>query len=219
MLLFFTLAALSVVTVGSVVAYQRGVQARLREGDEGPRLQLPPPPAEPEPATERRPETLRLGDVVVDGSEDWLIVGTVTYREEGDTWWLHRLDSGREQRWMEVRDRDGVVVCFFEEATDIPAFGKLYDGLTHKGMPFQLSRRGDARVSIDGEVGAREEGVLQYATYRGPGGAFLNVDEPESGRVALTGQRVVAEGLMLMPGERPEGEQDLLAELDRLADG
>src|SRR5690606_20602340 len=114
------------------------------------------------------------GDVIVHGEQDWLIVGTRTYREEQDVWWLHLVDSGREKRWFEVRRRDGWVAAFFEEATDVPPRGQLYDGLTHKGLPFRLVRRGDARVSVDGDTGDRRAGLLRYATYEGPGGGYLN---------------------------------------------
>lgn len=196
MLLILTLAGLSVVTIGSVLAYQRGAQARALGGE--PRRAL----AAPEPTRERTLETLEVGDVVVHGDEDWLITGTLAYREEGERWWLHRLDGSGQERWLEVRDRGGLVAALFEPATDIPSFGQLYDQLTHRGLPFRLVRRGDARVVADGDVGSRKEGLYRYATYEGPGGGLLNVDEGGPGRWALSGERVVGEGLMLMPGDR-----------------
>ena len=199
MLLFLALTALGVVTLGSVLAYQRGAQARLLAAQSVGAL----PPHEEEPVTERTLETLRVGDVIVQGEQDWLVVGTCTYREEQDVWWLHVVDSGRERRWFEVRRRDGWVASFFEEATDVPPRGQLYDGLTHKGLPFRLVRRGDARVSVDGDTGERRAGLLRYATYEGPGGGYLNVEEADGKRTSLSGERVVAEGLLLMPGERP----------------
>lgn len=206
MLLFLALSALGVVTLGSVVAYQRGAQARLRAAQGIGAL----PAHEEEPAEERTLETLTVGDVIVHGDEDWLIVGTCTYREEQDEWWLHAVDNGRERRWFEVRRRDGWVAAFFEEATDIPPRGQLYDGLTHKGLPYRLVRRGDARVSVDGDTGARVSGLLRYATYEGPGGGYLNVEEIDGARVSLSGERVVAEGLLLMPGERPRPLEPLV---------
>lgn len=206
MLLFLALAALGVVTLGSVVAYQRGAQARLLASQGLGAL----PAHEEEPVTERTLETLRVGDVIVHGEQDWLIVGTRTYREEQDVWWLHLVDSGREKRWFEVRRRDGWVAAFFEEATDVPPRGQLYDGLTHKGLPFRLVRRGDARVSVDGDTGDRRAGLLRYATYEGPGGGYLNVEEEGEARTSLSGERVVSEGLLLMPGERPAPLEPLL---------
>ncbi len=199
MLLFLALTALSLVTIGSVLAYQRGAQGRLRAAQGIGAL----PPHEEEPVVDRTLETLQVGDVIVQGDEDWLIVGTCTYREEQDTWWLHRVDSGRQRRWFEVRRRDGWVACFLDEASDVPPSGQLYDGLTHKGLPYRLVRRGDARVSATGDTGEHPRGLLRYATYEGPGGGYLNVDEANGKRVSLTGESVVGEGLMLMPGEQP----------------
>jgi hypothetical protein len=207
MLLFFTLAALSVVTVGSVVVYQRTSQRRLLGGAERRAL----PAHEPEPAEERSLETLRPGDVIVEGNADWLIVGTLTYREEREVWWLHRAQGDRGHRLFEVRQREGWTAAWLEPASDVPAHGQLYDGLTHKGLPFRLSKRGDARVTVDGDVGESGSGLLRYATYEGPGGLLLNVEDREGEtRRALSGERVVAEGLMLMPGERPEPDEPLV---------
>lgn len=210
MLFLLALGALGFATLGSVFAYQRGAQARLRAAN-GAGALLPPAN---EPVEERTLETLRVGDVIVQGDEDWLIVGTRVYREEQDIWWLHLVDSGREQRWFEVRKREGWVAAFFEEATDVPPRGQLYDLLTHKGMPYRLVRRGDARVTVDGDAGPRRGGLLRYATYEGPGGGYLNVEEEGEVRTSLSGQRVVGEGLLLMPGERPAPLEPLLPDED-----
>lgn len=210
MLLALTLFTLGAVTVGSVVVYQRGARRKLIEGH-GEARALPAP--REGPTEEATLETLGPGDVIVEGNDDWLIVGTISYREERDRWWLHRVQGDERERWFEVRARDGLVAAWFEPATDIPSFGQLYDGLTHRGLPFRLVRRGDARVTTSGEVDGRMSGLVRYATYEGPGGMYLNVEEPDGqGRLALSGERIVAEGLMLMPGEPPEPEEPLLGD-------
>lgn len=206
MLFLLALGALGFATLGSVLAYQRGVQARLLASETVGAL----PPAQKEPVTDRTLDTLRVGDVIVQGDADWLIVGTRTYREEQDVWWLHLVDSGKERRWFEVRRRDGWVAAFFEDALDVPPRGQLYDLLTHKGLPYRLVRRGDARVTLDGDAGPRRGGLVRYATYEGPGGGYLNVEEDDAGRTSLSGERVVGEGLLLMPGERPSPLEPLL---------
>jgi hypothetical protein len=212
MLLALTLFTLGAVTVGSVVVYQRGARRRLIDGPDAAARALPAPHAG---ATEEATlETLGPGDVIVEGDDDWLIVGTLSYREERDRWALHRVQGDGRFRWFEVRARDGLVAAWFEPATDIPSFGQLYDGLTHRGLPFRLVRRGDARVDVSGDVEGREGGLVRYSTYEGPGGMYLNVEEPEGrDRLALSGERVVAEGLMLMPGERPAPEEPALEDL------
>jgi hypothetical protein len=209
MLLTLTLIALGTVTVGSVVVYQRGARRRMLTSGDGSTPALPP--ARDEPAKEATLETLGPGDVIVEGNDDWLIVGTLEYREEGDRWQLHRVLGDGRHRWFEVRERDGLVAAWFEPATDIPAFGQLYDGLTHRSLPFRLVRRGDARVSASGDAGDWPTGLVRYATYEGPGGMYLNVDEPEGGdRRALSGERIVAEGLMLMGGDGVVEDEPLL---------
>lgn len=195
MLWLLALSLLSAATLGSVLAYQRGMAERL---EAGPRRKALPPRAD-EAATERTLQTLQVGDVVVHGDEDWLIVGTATYREEDDVWWVHQLDDGQRRRLMEVRDRGGWTVTMLEPATDVPTFGQLGRGITFRQQPYQLARRGDARVSTDGEV-ITKAGILQYATYHGPGGAYLNLEDRDGERRAFAGATVEPTGLMLMPG-------------------
>lgn len=204
MLLIVALSVLGVVTVGSVVAYQRGAGQRMRQLGKLGRDAVRALPAheEPEdgPAEERTLDTLRVDDVVVQSHRDWIIVGTLAYSEEGERWWLHRLEDGAQRCWLEVRDRNGWTAAFLEPATDIPDFGQLYDGLTHKGMPYRLWRRGDARLIVEGDVEGRDPGVVHYVSYEGPGEGVLNIDELGKGRISLSGERVVTGGLDLMPG-------------------
>lgn len=216
MLFLLSLSLLSVVTLGSVVAYQRGAHKRLDEGLGADRRRLltassPPAP----PATDRTLDTLQVGDVVVDGDEDWLIIGTLTYQEEEERWCWHHLDSGRHHRWLEVRPRGGHRACFWEPAADLPAFGQLPNGLTHRGVPYRLWRRGDARVTADGEVGARAAGTLRYTIYEGPGGAMLHVEDGDGARRAYGGTRTQGAGLMFMPGERPTAPEEDLWPVER----
>jgi hypothetical protein len=191
MLWLLALSLLSAATLGSVLAYQRPARGESH-------------------ATERTLQTLRPGDVVVFGDDDWLITSTATYREEEDTWWVHVLEDGAVQRLMEVRERERWTVTLLEPAHDVPTFGSLGLGLTFRAQPFRLARRGDARVSVDG-TGSIKAGLIRYATYSGPGGAHLNVEERDEQRFAFAGEEVAASGLMLMPGEAPT--EDPLADL------
>lgn len=209
MLWLLALSLLSAATIGSVMAYQRGMAARLPDGTIR-RAALPP--AREDPAVERTLQTLQVGDVVVEGDEDWLITATATYREEEEVWWVHLLEDGKDRRFMEVRRRPGWTVTMLQAADDVPTFGQLGHGLTFRAQPYQLERRGDARVSLQGERMATGEGLLRYATYAGPAGTWLNVEEQEGRRLAFAGQTVEPTGLMLMPGARPEA--DPLADLD-----
>ena len=202
MLFWLSLTALFGVTAMSVFAYQRGAQKRLKSTGTLKSVKALPP-KEDEPAVERTLETLRIGDVIVDEIErDWLIVGTLLHREENETWWMHHVIDAGESRWFYVRREERVMAMFLTPATDVPDFGRLADGITHRSMPFHLHRRGQAQVSASGDTQDRESENVRYMIYRGPGGAYLNVSERDRGaRVSLSGE-VSAEGsLFFMPGE------------------
>lgn len=196
MLLLFSLAALGVLTGASVAVYQRGAQRRLLEAQGVRQLR-----GERDAAQDREPETLRIGDVILEGDESWLIVGTCTYQEDGRCWRLHRLDNGAESAWFLVLRSEELLLAFLRDASDVPLFGVLGDGLTHDGQPYRLWRRGDARVEATGQRENSLLGLVRYTFYRGPAGRLLLVDESDGRRRALAGTPVLEAGLMLMPGD------------------
>jgi hypothetical protein len=208
-LFFLALSALAAATFGSVVLYQRGEKRRIEGAD--PRLLLPErkkkkkaEPQKQKPAEDPTLEALAAGDIVVDGNDDWLVTGRVAYREERETWSLYALEGGDRVRYLEVRKRDGGLdVAFVEPARGLPT-GQLLQGLTFSGHSFQLELRGDARVSVEGEVGSSCSGsgsVIAYARYGGAGGALLLVEDEGAARRAFLGQRIPASSLSLMSGE------------------
>ena len=209
MLFFLALSALAAATFGSVVMYQRGEKKRLG-GVADPRLMLPErkkkdpkskPPA-PSPSEDPTLLTLEQGDIVDDGNDDWLVTGTVRYREEKEIWQLHALEGGARRRFLEVRGRDGGVDVAFVDPVDGLPKGSLLQGLTFQGQSFHLEVRGDARTAVSGEVGdgVSSGGVLAYARYGGGGGALLLVEDEGAARRAFLGTRVPASSLTLMSG-------------------
>ena len=216
MLFFLALSALAAATFGSVVLYQRGEKKRISDGGVvDPRLLLPEkkqpkvkaktsgPSEAPKPAEEPTLETLTHGDIVVDGDDDWLVTGTVSYREERDTWALHALDGGSQRRFLEVRQRGGSLDVAFVDLVDGLPTGQLLQGLTFRGQSFQLDVRGDARTQVDGDVGTKVSsgGVLAWARYSGGGGSLLLVEDEGPARRAFLGNRVPPSSLSLMSGE------------------
>jgi hypothetical protein len=214
-LFLFALSFLAAATFGSVVLYQKGEQRRLGEGGGvDPNLLLPlhddhgatvstSPPASVPPARVGEPtlETLQRGDVVEDGPDDFIVVGTIRYREERDTWALHVLDGGTRQRFLEVRRRNGdLEVAFVDTTRDLPT-GQLLQGLTFAGQSFQLEVRGDARTSVDGDVGGIAGGVIAWARYGAAGGGLLLVQDDAATRRGWVGSRVPPSSLSLMSGE------------------
>ena len=211
MLLFFALSCLAAAALGSVVVYQKGAQNRLLAPDGTARL--PPkgaPPVAPRP--EATLETLQLGDVVLEGADDYVVVGTVTYREESDGWSVHALDAGAAsglggglggagRRFLEVRARRGVaVVALLDLVDDAPIHGQLGTGLTYRGRPLTLEARGDARITPHGDTHAAGAALVRYARYAGPGGAVLLVEEEDAHtKRALFGQLLPSSSFTIYP--------------------
>ena len=199
MLLFFALSCFAAAALGSVVVYQRGAQHRLATPDGTARL---PPrsdialPPRPEPTL----ETLQLGDVVLEGHDDYVVVGTISYREEQDAWSVHILDAGVTRRFLEVKSQRGVVsVALLDAVDDAPFHGQLGAGLTYRNHPLMLEARGDARIQASGESDGRAGGTLRYARYAGPGGALLLVEEHAARKRALYGHTVSSSSLTIYP--------------------
>ncbi|HEY1097931.1 MAG TPA: DUF4178 domain-containing protein [Myxococcota bacterium] len=225
MLFFFALSCLAAATFSSVVLYQKGERRRQELGGVAdPRLLLPfdgepgssssssssssvaPPPVSTPPARAGEPtlENLQHGDVVEDGPDDYLVVGSIRYREEKDLWALHVVDAGTRQRLLEVRRRHGqLVVAFLDVAAGLPS-GQLFSGLSFAGHAFSLEGRGDARTTVDGDTSAlplSTGGVLAWTRYTGAGGALLLVEDDGATRRAFIGQQVPAASLSIMSGE------------------
>jgi hypothetical protein len=204
-LFFFALSCLAAATFGSVVVYQRGERRRLEAASGGQATALlvtgRSAPAAPSRTVEPTLETLQTGDIVDDGEGDWVVSGSLRYREEKETWSLHALDGGARRRWLEVRRRHGQLeVAFVDVADGLPA-GQLLQGLTFAGQSFTLDLRGDARIVVDGEVPGRSSGACVYARYGGAGGALLLVEDEGPTRRAFFGSRVPPSSVSLMSGE------------------
>ena len=201
MVMMLVLGVLSVVTVASAVAYQKSSRKALTAGpgalpESGPQSARP---QEDDGVEERRIETLRLGDVVSEGIDDWLVIGRVCYKEEDEDWFLYRVDNGRHKKWLEARLRKDWQAAWLEPVDDLPDFGQLADGFTYRERVLQLWRRGDARVQVEGDVAERTNEVIRYASYVGRGDELLCIETGDQRR-ALFGARVIVDGLMLMPG-------------------
>lgn len=153
------------------------------------------------PRGEATLETLEHGDVVVDGGEDYVVVGTFSYREEQDTWSLHVLDAGTKTRLLEIKARTGPTqALLFDVVEDAPVHGQLGDGLTFRGRPFTLEARGDAWVTPSGDTGTRTaRTLLRYTRYRGPGGAALVVETEGTTRRAFHGEALPTATLQIYP--------------------
>jgi len=217
-LFFLALSCLAVATLGSAAAYQRGERRRLADGgvrapaqltdgaaaDDGPRAagrRATGARAAADDDDDPTLETLSPGDVGVDGVDDWLVTGTVRYREETDVWALHVLDGGTRRRFLEVRPRRGDVEVAVVDVADEAPRGQLLGGLTFHGQVFRLEGRGDARTTAAGDVDAVSRGgLLQWVRYAAAGGGVLLVEDEGAARRAFIGARVQPSSLSIMSG-------------------
>jgi hypothetical protein len=201
-LFLLALSVLTAASVGSVFVYQKSAQRRqLQQGAPAKRAlaQAPAPAAKPN-TTEPTLPTLQVGDVVSNGVEDWLVLGTLAYREENERWALHHL-QGDGAQWLEVRRVNGAwQAAFVSPTTAIPASGGLMDGLQVGSVSVLLEQRGDARVEVLGDCAGRSGGLLGYLRYANPQGDVVVVDEAAR-RFAYAGQRVVEGSLQIYSGE------------------
>jgi hypothetical protein len=199
-LFLLALSALTAATVGSVLVYQRGERQRQLGGAPVKPRALRAAPAPSAPKAEPSLSTLSVGDVVGDGVDDWLVVGTLAYREEDDRWALHRV-QGTTMRWLEVRRVRGRWEAAFVDVTrELPKQGTLLDGVMVGGARVTLEQRGDARVEVHRDCERRSGGMLRYTRYANAEGQVVLVDDAEE-RYAYAGQRVVAGSLEIFSGE------------------
>jgi hypothetical protein len=198
-LLFFALSCLAAAALGSVLVYQRSAAERLGAPDGTARL---PPKSQPAVPARSEPtvETLQPGDVVLDGNEDYVVIGALSYREEQDSWSVFFLDAGATRRLLEVRTKGGVAsASLLDLVEDAPIHGQLGSGLTYRGKPLTLEARGDARTQPSGETGGRSAALLKYARYAGPGGALLVVEEEGAHKRALYGHALPTSSITIYP--------------------
>ena len=197
MLLFLALSCLAAAALGSVAVYQRGAANRLAAPDGAARL--PPKRMNEQKRAEATLETLQHGDVVLDGNDDYVVVGTIGYREEQDAWALYVLDAGATKKFLEVRRKAGTVSStMFDAVADAPIHGHLGNGLTYRSKPLTVDARGDARTTVSGESDGRVPSLLKYARYTGPG-SVLVVEEEGTSKRAYYGSPMPSDALTIYP--------------------
>jgi hypothetical protein len=194
-----------------VVVYQKEAQRRALNPHQGTAGELtdarehlaPARAALPAPNNdERRLFSLVVGDVLVHNEEDWVVDGRLHFKDEDVGFYVLRLFDGLEYSRFLIPDHGSEVGAFLQNAPDVPTFGRLANTLTHQGRPYRLSRRGDAQVEVQGQADPElVSGRCQYALYAAPGRKHLLIVERNEERLAFSGDGVVEDAFMLMPGD------------------
>jgi Domain of unknown function (DUF4178) len=101
------------------------------------------------------------GAVISHGGIDYLVRGSVTYREGPYTWWEHLLEGGDQPIWFSVEEDDGrlelVMWVTRKDLTLRPGDQYVADGVT-----FRESERGRASYTSEGMTGLPAYGEMEY---------------------------------------------------------
>jgi Domain of unknown function (DUF4178) len=107
------------------------------------------------------PQQLGPGAVVSHGGIDYVVRGSVTYREGPYVWWEHLLEGGDQPIWFSVEEDDGrLELAMWVTRKDLtlqPGDQYLVDGVA-----FRESERGRASYTTEGMTGLPAGGEMEY---------------------------------------------------------
>ncbi len=146
------------------------------------------------------PRSLGPGAIVSYGGVDYVVRGSVTYREGPFVWWEHLLEGGDQPLWFSVEEDDGrLELAMWVKRTDLV---QLQPGGQHvvDGVTFHESERGHAGYTTEGTTGLPTGGEMDYVDYANADeSALLSFErwapdmpwEISTGKSVLTGELTV----------------------------
>jgi hypothetical protein len=123
------------------------------------------------------PRQLGPGAIIGYGGIDYVVRGTVTYREGPFVWWEHLIEGdGAEPLWFSVEEDEGrLQLVLWTSRPDLllqPGGPQTVDG-----MQFHEQERGHASYTSEGTTGLGEVGQLDFVDYATDGEtAFLGFE-------------------------------------------
>ena len=154
------------------------------------------------------PRQLGPGAIVSHGGVDYVVRGSVTYREGPFVWWEHLLEGGAEPIWFSVEDDDGrLKLAMWTARKDLqlqPDGQHVIDGVT-----YHESERGRAGYTTEGTTGLPAGGEMDFVDYANADEtALLSFERwaPEMPWEISTGKTVVAGELTVYPAPPPVSE-------------
>jgi hypothetical protein len=108
------------------------------------------------------PRQLGPGAIVSYGGVDYVVRGSVTYREGPFVWWEHLLEGGDQPLWLSVEDDDGrLELALWVARKDLVS---LQPGSDHvvDGVTFRESERGRAGYTTEGTTGLPAGGEMEF---------------------------------------------------------
>ncbi|MFZ0907262.1 MAG: DUF4178 domain-containing protein [Mycobacterium sp.] len=110
------------------------------------------------------PRQLGPGAIVSHGGIDYVVRGSVTYREGPFVWWEHLLEGGDEPIWFSVEDDDGrLKLAMWVSRKDL----QLQPGGEHvvDDVTYHESERGHAGYTTEGTTGLPAGGDMDFVDY------------------------------------------------------
>ncbi|HXS84433.1 MAG TPA: DUF4178 domain-containing protein [Mycobacterium sp.] len=154
------------------------------------------------------PRQLGPGAIVSHGGVDYVVRGSVTYREGPFVWWEHLLEGGDEPIWFSVEDDDGrLELAMWTARQDLqlqPGGPQVIDGVT-----YNESERGHAGYTTEGTTGLPPGGEMDFVDYANADKtALLSFERwaPEMPWEVSTGKAVLTGELTVYPAPPPTSE-------------
>ena len=154
------------------------------------------------------PRQLGPGAIVSHGGVDYVVRGSVTYREGPFVWWEHLLEGGDEPIWFSVEDDDGrLELAMWTARKDL----QLQPGGPHviDGVTYNESERGHAGYTTEGTTGLPPGGDMDFVDYANADEtALLSFERwaPEMPWEVSTGKAVLTGELTVYPAPPPTTE-------------
>jgi hypothetical protein len=154
------------------------------------------------------PRQLGPGAIVSHGGVDYVVRGSVTYREGPFVWWEHLLEGGDEPIWFSVEDDDGrLELAMWTARKDLllqPGGQHVVDGVT-----YNESERGHAGYTTEGTTGLPTGGEMDFVDYANADEtALLSFERwaPEMPWEVSTGKAVLTGELTVYPAPPPASD-------------
>src|SRR5271156_3473216 len=152
----------AVLFIAAVVVFVRAVR-RPKE----PRGARQDPLAFTDAMPQFGPRQLGPGAIVSYGGVDYVVRGSVTYREGPFVWWEHLLEGGEQPIWFSVEDDDGrLKLAMWVSRKELqlePGGQHVVDGVT-----YHQSERGHAGYTTEGTTGLPAGGDMDFVDYTNP---------------------------------------------------
>ena len=156
-------------------------------------------------APEFGPRQLGPGAIVSYGGIDYVVRGSVTYREGPFVWWEHLLEGGEQPIWFSVEDDDGrLKLAMWVSRKELqlePGGEHVVDGVT-----YHQSERGHAGYTTEGTTGLPAAGDMDFVDYvNGDETALLSFERwaPDMPWEVSTGKSLLSGELTVYPAPPP----------------